>query len=184
MSNIAARKKKVVAPSLEGREEGSRGESIKISRDVRTIKDLLVGLNHQVVDELQTSMPSKIPYHTFWFWATFDGVWTASSTYIYDAELRGLFSEAHDAWRSAFGYGEDYQIPSGRIDPILAISRREQRRTFVSNEIEGHVARLHDVTRKIMVHVRRNYVEVDIDRVVRDSWQAYRDDESRPLGGA
>lgn len=117
----------------------------------------------------------QIPIHIFHFWESFHGIVTSSTFHLYDEAARELVGRFHDQWDSSLGFGKFFRPAGGTLllfggpgdEPLT----EEEEHAMVS--MNEHVVAANAALQELLTHIRRSYIDIDLDETSKAAWQEY-----------
>lgn len=164
------------APLKPSQERGKTSAQIKRERDVRTLRWVMEHLHVPTVDRVIVNLPLHIFDRDFWFHEHLNGAVLSATFHLYDRKMEKALRNLQRQWSRAFSEGEAYTDMIGGGGHIFsrAISggygSTGQDRW---DRIEAARHEMHTALTKIVKHVRKRYVEIDIDDTNRTAWNTY-----------
>jgi hypothetical protein len=150
-------------------------DQIKRTKDMANLRWLMSKVNIPTLDNHIAELPHKIYDSVFPFWEDFNAVVGSSLFSLYDKEAQHLVNEMREAWRKTLSYPDFYHSPPERdvlfFNSSLDIFTEKQKKAW--NAIEKHRKRLSEAFKGLLSHIRKEYIEIDLEKLSDDAWSAY-----------
>jgi hypothetical protein len=146
---------------------------LRRQRDLATLTSVLGTIHWPTLDEHVSELPYIMIDPIFYFFEGFHALYTSSLFHIYDAQLAVEMQALHSSWDETVSYGVHYR----RISNGNYVFDNPNCRPF-SYEQEGDWKRiqdaafvLHQAKKDLLSHIRRDYVEIDIEELSEQAWK-------------
>jgi len=154
--------------------EGQTEDQVRKRRDVTNITWALEQVHQPDIDDLFGDLPYKLNVRTLWHFENFKGVVTNSLFHINDTRVARLFRDMLDGWTMALSAGTHFQM-SNNPHIYLWVGNQPSAIKAEATVMKG-VAKLTKARKTLLDAVRKDYVEVDIDKASGKAFHAYRDE--------
>lgn len=151
-------------------------EQKKKIRDVAKLNWLMSKVHIPTLETHIREIPYKIYDSCFFFWEDFNAVVMSGLFYLYDEDAKKLISEIRDAWDKTLSFGEHYHSqPSQDVsffsNPVdMPLNERQQKDW---DTILASGRRLDENFRKLLEHIRENYLEINLNELSSNACDAY-----------
>jgi hypothetical protein len=142
-------------------------EQIQRMRDIKSIESVLSTLHLSSLDIFFEQFPQKFSPHMLTSYLSFNSVVCSSEFYIYDESLRELISGFNKIFTECFSYRDRFFQKDGSTDFSFFMWRGTD---FPNDRAEAdyyllsdRIIDLQSVLINLLDHVRRKYIEVDIE---------------------
>jgi len=167
----------------KGLQSSAGAGQIRRLRDVQMLESALRTIHWPTLDEHISELPHVMVNRIFHFWESFHATVTGTLFHLDDATLALGIRDLHQFWNQTVSYGFHYRnIPNGNYvfdnsDHRPFSPEQERDWLIIQNASIG----LRDAKTKLLDHVRRDYIEVDIVALSEAAWIEYCDFINRPL---
>ncbi len=153
-------------------------EEIKRIRDIGNLTWILSTIHIPIVDKMIIDLPHSFDNEVFHFWETFNGVKESSLFHLYDSQATYLINDVYKGWGGCLAHSAQYHsthntnssVFSNRGDAPLTI--RQQK---AWDYVDESRALLRDSLDKLLAHIRKEYIEIDINELSRNAFKEYGD---------
>ncbi|WP_457811455.1 hypothetical protein [Sinorhizobium meliloti] len=164
-------------PKRPAQERGLSRHEIEHQRDVQMVRWLMEHLHVAAVSEMISMLPKRVLHRHLWFYEHFRGLAVSTSFHVYDDRLAEAVEALRNAWERAFSEGEAYTDMPGGDGYVF------------SNQVSGghgdagsarwdriEAARLDMLSALdiVLMRVRNNYLEINIEETNKIAWETYR----------
>lgn len=149
-------------------------EAAKRDRDIESLRTILHLVNPDCLTHLLRQAPKKMPSQLVSAWENFHAYWTAPSTHVYNATINAIVDGIHQDWDIALSFTDHYDPGNGRHEPVWSSMESTSSEDFrkASNALED----LEQKLRRLTQLVRNEFVEIDVNEVLRISAIAWAKD--------
>jgi len=174
-------KKNPVKPS----DNKTKGENeIKREKDIINLKILISCIHIPTFDLFVNELPNRVLGRIFFFWYSFQGNYDSNTFHIYDKILREKIKNFRNSWEKTLSFGHLFKSSSNEKDfvlhlPLDVFTDERTERDF--EELSKETLRLQKIFKDLIVFIRDNYLEVDVNDLSEQAIRYYIDHEKELL---
>jgi hypothetical protein len=163
----------------------AKGEKeIKREKDIANLKILMSCIHIPTFDLFATELPDRIVERIFFFWYSFEGNYDSNTFHIYDKTLSEKLKDFRISWGNSLSYGHLFHI-SGNTKyyhlylPMDVFTEEKSEESF--NELTKETLKLREIFKELIIYIRENYLELDLNELSDKAIQNYIDYEKESL---
>ena len=166
-------------PTKQANKQTDTIKIVKREKDIDTLRNLMSNVNMEVLDVFIEELPNRLLREIFYYYNSFSGIYEASAFHIYDPVLAKLVEQFKVRWQDTLNHGNmffpstskfySYHIP-------MDVFPNEQSE-LIYGQITKEVADLKIYLKELIVNIRENYFEVDIDALSKKAFENYKLDQ-------
>ena len=151
---------------------------VKKAKDIVMLNKLMQSISIPTFDFFIHEMPDRILERIFFFWFSFHDIYDNNSFHVYDKILSEKLKEFRISWSKCLNYGHlfntskdgKYYVFNLPFD-VFPDAKTEQ--DF--KELTQESLNLEVIFKDLILFIRENYIEVDLDELSEKAWQNYLD---------
>lgn len=159
-------------------------DQIKRNKDVANLKMLMSTINIPSFDQFLSHLPDKIIDRIFFFWYSFQGYYDSNTLHIYDVSLREKLENFRICWEHTLNFGHLFKPSRDGKNYILHMPMdyfTDEKSESDYNELRGESIRLNRIFKDLIIYIRENYLEVEINELSENALRHYIDHEKETL---
>jgi hypothetical protein len=150
----------------------------KREKDLRNLTDVLLNVNLPTMDFFIDNLPLKLIDRILFFWEGFRGVYESTSFYLYDTDIKSSLELFYSTWSKTLNYsnyfsrngnGHDYHF----FMKADVFEKAEDEKAF--NQLRKDTQELDSAYKALIIKLRENFVEIDIDEISEKAYRIYLD---------
>lgn len=151
---------------------------IRRGKDIANLKILMSCIHIETFDLFAEELPDRVIGKIFYFWYSFQGNYESNTFHIYDKELSSKLSSFKDSWGKTLSFGHLFHSSSS--DDVFSLHLPmdvfTDEKTEVSfNELSNEAMLLRGYFKDLIIYIRENYLEVDVNELSQKAKQNYND---------
>jgi hypothetical protein len=154
-------------------------EKTKRQRDIRNLRRALEAIHWPTLQTFMEEAPHLIRSDVFHFWEEFHSIVRSPVFFLNDRKLRTSIEKIHYLWNYTTSFDQHYIAGrSGNYifhNPGDLPLRNHQQKAW--RAIEKALRELNQTVQKFLAHVRKHYVEIDIEETNRVAWLEFLEQE-------
>jgi len=174
-------KKNPLKPNeIRGRSE----QELKKEKDIANLKILMSCIHIQTLDLFISELPHKLIGGIFFFWHSFQGNYDSNTFHIYDSVLNEKLFNFRNSWENTLNFENLFRpLPNGKdfiFHMPFDVFQDEQTESGY-NELRGEGIRLGRFFKELIIYIRENYLEVELNELSEQAKKQYIDFEKEIL---
>lgn len=152
-------------------------EQRKRNCDIKTVERVLKNLHVPTIDRLIEEAPYKIIKESMFFYEGFKAAVKSSLFFLYDQQLAEYIEEIYNSWDAILS-NDSFYSPNRSGDyifynPLDLPFDEEQEKA--RNLIEKSRIILQQNIRGLILHIQKDYLEIDMNKLSKEAWKDYVD---------
>ncbi len=172
-----------LAQSARMRSDTGQTPNVQRRRDLDTLTSALSLIHWPTLDEHVSELPYVIIEPVFHFYEGFHALYTSSLFHLYDPVLAQEMAALHSAWDITVSFGIHYRdLPNGKYvfdNPKDRLFSDKQERDW--KKIQQAAMGLASAKQALLSHIRKHYIEIDINELSSKAWKDFWKYRNRPL---
>lgn len=153
-------------------------KDIKREKDIANLRILMSCIHIPTFDLFTADLPHRILERIFFFWYSFEGNYDSNTFHIYDKTLNEKLKHLRISWGNSLSYGQLFHA-SGSSKyynlylPMDVFTDAKSEESF--NELTEETLKLREIFKELIIYIRDNYLEVDLNELSDKAIQNYID---------
>lgn len=152
-------------------------EQRKREIDIKNLKLAFSAIHTPSFDHFIEEFPTRIPQRIFFFRDCFTSIVDSSSFFIYDQELSNKINNLKTNWDISLSYGQHYNTEGASryydfYTPMDLFPSEQAEKDF--NFLVKLRDDLFNNFKDLIVYIRQNFLEIDIDETNRNAFESYK----------
>lgn len=157
---------------------------IKREKDIANLKILMSCIHIPTFDLFANELPDRILERIFFFWYSFQGNYESNTFHIYDKQLREKTKNLWTSWEKSLSYGNLFRPSNNGKYYILYLPMdifTDEKTEKYYNELTKDTFKLREIFKDLIIFIRDNYLEIDLNELSDKAIQNYIDYEKESL---
>ncbi len=159
-------------------------KDIKREKDIANLRILMSCIHIPTFDLFTADLPDRILERIFFFWYSFEGIYDSNTFHIYDKALNDRLRQLRASWGNCLSYGHLFHSTGNSkyfslYLPMDVFTDSKSEESF--NELVNETQKLREIFKELIIYIRDNYLEVDLNELSDKAIQSYIDHKKELL---